>query len=76
MFINDKNPSSTNARKKSYKLLPVLIKEGASIGSGATIMGGVTIGKNSLIGAGSGVTKDVEDNSIVKGVPARFYKKR
>ena len=76
MFINDKNPSSANARKKSYKLLPVLIKKGASIGSGAIIMGGVTIGRNSLIGAGSVVTKDVEDNSIAKGVPARFYKKR
>lgn len=75
MFINDKNPSSLSARKKLYKLLPVLVKKGASIGSGAIIMGGVTIGENSLIGAGSVVTKDVEDNTIVMGIPAKFYKK-
>lgn len=75
MFINDKNPSSLKARKKLYKLLPVLVKKGASIGSGAIIMGGVTIGENSLIGAGSVVTKNVEDNTIVIGTPAKFYKK-
>ncbi len=75
MFINDKTPSSKNARKKAYELLNVLVKEGASIGSGAIIMGGVTIGKNSLIGAGAVVTNDVSDNTVVIGVPARVFKK-
>ena len=53
-----------------------LVKEGASIGTSATILGGVTIGKNAMVGAGSVVTKDVEDNATVVGNPAHIFKKR
>lgn len=58
-FCNDRYPKSKN---KDFKLEPILIKKGASIGANATILPGVTIGENALIGAGAVVTKDIGDN--------------
>ena len=65
-FINDKYPKA----KREWKLKNTLVKKGASIGANATIICGITIGKNSLIGAGSVVTKDVPDDAMVFGNPA------
>ncbi|MDR2709314.1 MAG: N-acetyltransferase [Elusimicrobiota bacterium] len=67
-FSNDRYPKSRN---KNFKLEKTLIKSGASIGANATILPGITIFENALIGAGSVVTKDVKKNSIVFGNPAR-----
>ncbi len=64
-FCNDKYPKSKN---KDFKLEPIIIKKGASIGANATILPGVTIGENALIGAGAIVTKDVHASNTVKGV--------
>ena len=79
MFINDRYPRSTvNGELKTaadWDLIPILIKHGASIGSGSVIMCGVTVGANSMIGAGSVVTQDVPDSSVVYGVPAREVSK-
>ncbi len=79
-FINDKYPRATNPdgtmqTDKDWKVVPTLVKRGASIGSSATILCGVTIGENAIVGAGSVVTKDVPDNTIVAGVPARVIRK-
>ena len=76
MFINDKYPASTNAdgglqTEADWKVIPTLVKKGASIGSNATILCGITIGERAIIGAGSVVTKDVPANTIVAGNPAR-----
>lgn len=71
-FTNDKYPRSKKY-PKSY--LKTTIKEGASIGAGTIIIGGVSIGKNSLVGAGSIVTKNIPDNELWMGSPARFVKK-
>lgn len=77
-FTNDKYPRSTvNGKLKTasdYQELPTLIKKGASIGSNSTILCGITIGENSMIGAGSVVTKDIPANSLVLGNPARIIK--
>jgi acetyltransferase-like isoleucine patch superfamily enzyme len=70
-FTNDKYPSSMN---RNFTLLRTLVKRNASIGANSTILPGVTIGENSLIGAGSVVTKDVPANVAVFGNPAKFYK--
>jgi len=80
VFINDLFPRAVDKKGrlitgKDWKVIPTRIKNGASIGSGATILAGITVGKNSLIGAGSVVTKDVPDNTIVAGVPARTLRK-
>jgi len=80
MFTNDLFPRATNPdgsqqTESDWKLIKTLVKNGASIGSNATILCGITIGENSLIGAGSVVTKDVPNNSIVVGNPARIIKK-
>lgn len=71
-FTNDLMP-----RSKVYpeKFERTLIKKGASIGANATVIAGITIGENALIGAGSVVTKDIPANEIWIGNPAKFYKK-
>lgn len=75
VFTNDKYPKSCENGKvkgpKDFKLEKTIVKKGASIGSNSTILCGVTIGENAIIGAGSVVTKDVPDNAIVKGNPAK-----
>jgi acetyltransferase-like isoleucine patch superfamily enzyme len=79
-FINDKYPRATAAggrlqTEADWKVVPTRVKRGASIGTSATILCGVTIGENAIVGAGSVVTKDVPDNAIVAGVPARVVNK-
>ena len=79
-FINDKIPRATTAdgqmqSEADWKVVETFIKTGASIGSSATILCGVTIGENSIVGAGSVVTKDVPANTIVAGVPAKVIRK-
>lgn len=69
-FTNDKYPRS----KQSFNLLPITIQKGASIGAGSVILGGVTIGANSMIGVGSVVTKDVPAGELWYGNPARFVR--
>ena len=76
MFINDKYPASTNQdgglqTEDDWQVIPILVKKGASIGSNATILCGVTIGERAIIGAGSVVTKDVPAGAVVAGNPAR-----
>jgi acetyltransferase-like isoleucine patch superfamily enzyme len=76
-FINDAFPRATTGAgrlqtESDWKVETTLVKKGASIGSGATILSRVTIGENAIIGAGSVVTRDVPDNAIVAGNPARF----
>lgn len=74
-FINDRYPRATeNGRLQTgqdWECIPTLVKRGASIGTSATILCGVTIGENAIVGAGSVVTKDVPANTIVTGAPAR-----
>ncbi len=70
-FANDKHPRAGN---KSFNLLTTLIKTGASIGGGSTILPGIIIGSNAVIGAGSVVTRDVPSNATVIGNPARLVK--
>ena len=76
MFINDLYPRATTdgrpQTEEDWKVVPTRVKRGASIGSGAVILGGVTIGEGALIGAGAVVTRDVPDHQIAKGVPARL----
>jgi UDP-2-acetamido-3-amino-2,3-dideoxy-glucuronate N-acetyltransferase len=79
-FINDKYPRATNEdgalqTDDDWKCIPTLVKKGASIGSSATILCGVTIGERAIIGAGSIVTKDVEPGHVVAGNPAKVIKK-
>lgn len=79
MFINDKYPRSAKEGRvlgdADWKVIPTIVKHSASIGSGAVIMCGVTIGERAIVGAGAVVTKDVSPDSIVKGVPARVQKR-
>ncbi|NOS70743.1 MAG: N-acetyltransferase [Verrucomicrobia bacterium] len=78
-FINDRFPRSTNTDGKlqteaDWKCESTLVKRGASIGSGATILCGVTIGERAIIGAGSVVTKDVPPGGVVAGNPAKLLR--
>jgi len=63
-FCNDKYPKSGN---KEFKLLKTVVKKGASIGANATILPGIIIGENAIIGAGAIVTKDVPPGAVIKG---------
>jgi acetyltransferase-like isoleucine patch superfamily enzyme len=79
MFINDKYPRSTTGTgqlqtEEDWVCTPTLIKRGASIGSNATILCGVTVGENAIVGAGSVVTRDVPPRTIVAGSPARVIR--
>lgn len=79
-FINDKIPRAVNTdgslqTEADWKLEETFVKNGASIGSSATILCGVTIGENAIVGAGAVVTKDVPPNTVVAGVPAKVIKK-
>ena len=76
MFTNDRLPRATNAdgspqSEADWKVEPTVVRKRASIGSNVTIVAGVTIGVESLVGAGAVVTRDVPDYAIVAGVPAR-----
>jgi acetyltransferase-like isoleucine patch superfamily enzyme len=78
-FINDAYPRATTAdgelqTEADWKVESTVVRKGASIGSGSTILSKVTIGSNAIVGAGSVVTKDVADNSIVAGNPAKFLR--
>lgn len=79
-FINDKYPRATNPdgsmqTEDDWACVPTFVGQGASIGSSSTILCGVTIGENAIIGAGAVVTKDVPANTVVAGVPARVLRK-
>jgi acetyltransferase-like isoleucine patch superfamily enzyme len=79
-FINDRFPRATTGGGKlqteaDWKCVSTLVKRGASIGSGATILCGLTIGEQAIVGAGSVVTKDVPAGAIVAGNPARILRK-
>lgn len=69
VFTNDPNPRALYSKNGQY--LPTLVRYGASIGANATILCGITIGRQAFIGAGSVVTADVPDYAIVYGVPAK-----
>lgn len=78
-FINDRFPRATNGNgqlqtEADWNCVRTLVKRGASIGSGATLLCGVTVGENAMIGAGSVVTKDVPPGAVVAGNPARIMK--
>ena len=79
MFINDSYPRATAANgnlqtEADWKVEPTVVKKGASLGSGATILCGISIGENAIVGAGSVVTKDVPPGSIVAGNPAKVLR--
>jgi acetyltransferase-like isoleucine patch superfamily enzyme len=75
IFVNDKFPRATAdgrlQTEDDWELLPITVEQGASIGSGAIVLGGVRIGRGATVGAGAVVTRDVEPGQIVAGVPAR-----
>jgi len=80
MFINDRYPRSTTAdgdlqSDDDWDCIPTLVKRGASIGSNATILCGVTVGERAMVGAGSVVTRDVPDGAVVAGNPARVLRR-
>lgn len=79
-FINDRFPRATTADgalqgKADWVCEPTLVKRGASIGSSVTVLGGITVGENAIVGAGSVVTKDVPANTVVAGNPARILRR-
>ena len=78
-FINDRYPRATNAAgqlqtESDWKCVRTLVKRGASIGSSVTLLCGITVGENAMIGAGSVVTRDVPPHAVVAGNPARTIK--
>jgi acetyltransferase-like isoleucine patch superfamily enzyme len=79
MFINDLEPKATTLDGElqgegDWTLVTTRVRKGASIGSGAVIMGGITIGERAIVGAGAVVTKDVATDEVVAGVPARLLR--
>ena len=79
-FINDLYPRATNEAgglqtEADWKVVATVVKRGASIGSGSTILAGITIGERAIVGAGAVVTKDVPPGTIVAGNPARVLRK-
>jgi UDP-2-acetamido-3-amino-2,3-dideoxy-glucuronate N-acetyltransferase len=79
-FINDLYPRATSKEgtlqtEDDWEVVPTLVKKGASIGSSVTLLCGITIGANAVVGAGSVVTKDVSENTVVAGNPARELKR-
>jgi acetyltransferase-like isoleucine patch superfamily enzyme len=80
-FINDKYPRATTSegapqQESDWSVVPTIVKRGASIGTGATILCGVVIGENAIVGAGSVVTHDVPNNAVVYGNPARQLERK
>lgn len=80
IFINDRRPRATNDNgelqtEADWHCQRTLVKRGASIGSGATLLGGITVGENAVVGAGSVVTRDVLAGSTVAGNPARLLER-
>ena len=78
-FINDKYPRATNERgdlqtEEDWAVEPTLVKKGASIGSGSTILSHVTVGERAIVGAGSIVTRNIPPNTIVAGNPAKVLR--
>jgi acetyltransferase-like isoleucine patch superfamily enzyme len=81
VFVNDRHPSAVDAsgallEPGGWALEKTLVRRRASIGSGAVILGGVTIGEGALVGAGSVVTHDVPSHTVVAGNPARVLRER
>ena len=80
VFINDPDPRATAEGRPmtdaDWRVVPTRVCRGASIGSGAVILGGVTIGPGALVGAGAVVTRDVAPGAVVAGVPARLLRMR
>ena len=78
-FINDRYPRATNVagqlqNEADWVCQPTIVRQGASIGSGSTLLCGITVGANAVVGAGSVVTRDVPPETVVKGNPARVHK--
>lgn len=78
-FINDSYPRATTAEgqlqtEQDWKVERTIVKKGASVGSGSTVLSNVTIGENAIVGAGCVVTKDVPANAIVAGNPGRILR--
>jgi UDP-2-acetamido-3-amino-2,3-dideoxy-glucuronate N-acetyltransferase len=81
MFVNDKRPRAANEAgelqtEADWELLPTRVERGASLGSGAIVLGGVRIGAGALVGAGAVVAADVPPGEAVAGVPARILAAR
>ena len=79
MFINDKYPRSSNESgelqtEEDWEVVSTIVKQGASIGSNATLLCGITVGSGSIVGAGSVVTRDVPDKAVVAGNPAKVIR--
>jgi len=80
MFINDKYPRSSNESgelqtEEDWEVVSTIVKQGASIGSNATLLCGITVGSGSIVGAGSVVTRDVPDKAVVAGNPAKVIRR-
>lgn len=72
LFTNDKYPRGGSKHRSEFRPQSTTVEEGAAIGSGSIILGGVTIGAEAIIGAGAVVTRDVPAGAVVAGVPARM----